>query len=93
MAIAVIMEFPGATADQYDQVIAKLGLTPGGPTMPDQLSHWVSVDSEGTRVTDVWESREACEKFAADRMVPVVTEVGVPGPPTTVFYDVYNYFT
>jgi hypothetical protein len=91
--IAVIVEFPGATAEHYDQVIAKLGLTPGGSAMPGQLSHWVSVTDEGTRITDVWESREAFEKFAEEKMVPAVTEVGVPGPPTMAFYDVYKYFT
>jgi hypothetical protein len=31
MAIAVQMDFPGATLDQYDQVLEKMGLTPGGP--------------------------------------------------------------
>lgn len=31
MAIAVVVEFPGATAEQYDQVIEKLGLKPAGP--------------------------------------------------------------
>ena len=93
MAIAVIVEFPGATAEQYDQVIAKLGLRPGGPAMPGQLSHWVSVTDGGTRITDVWESRDSFEMFAEKKMVPAVTEVGVPGPPKIEFCDVYNYFT
>ena len=93
MAVAVVVEFPGATAEQYDKVIAKLGLTPGGAAMPGQLSHWVSVTDEGTRITDVWESRATFDKFAEEKMVPAVTEVGVPGPPSINFYDVYNYFT
>jgi hypothetical protein len=93
VAIAVVVEFPGATAEQYDQVIAKLGLTPVGAATPGQLSHWVNITDEGTRITDVWESRETFEKFAQERMVPAVTEVGVPGPPKMTFYNVYNYFT
>ena len=76
MTIAVVVEFPGATAEQYDLVIAKLGLTAGGAAMPGQLSHWVSVTDAGTRITDVWESRETFEKFAEEKMVPTVTEVG-----------------
>ena len=72
MAIAVVVEFPGATAEKYDQVIAKLGLIPGGAAMPGQLSHWVSVTDEGTRITDIWESRDTFDKFAEEKMVPAV---------------------
>ena len=32
MAVAVEMNFKGATLDQYDQVLQKMGLTPGGAT-------------------------------------------------------------
>jgi len=31
MPVAVVMDFEGATLDQYDQVLEKMGLTPGGP--------------------------------------------------------------
>ena len=93
MAIAVVVDFPGTTADQYDQIIAKLGLTPGGAANPGQLFHWVSVTREGTRVTDVWESRETFDKFVQDRLGPISVEVGLPAPPTMTFYEVYNYFT
>ena len=31
MAVAVQIDFPGATLDQYDQVIEKMGLKPRGP--------------------------------------------------------------
>jgi hypothetical protein len=93
MTVAVVVEFPGATAEQYDKVIARLGLTPRGAAMPGQLSHWVSVTDEGTRITDLWESRETFDRFAEEKMVPAVTEVGVPGPPKIAFYDVYNYLT
>jgi hypothetical protein len=30
MAVAVVLEFPGGTTEQYDEVIAKMGFTPGG---------------------------------------------------------------
>ena len=57
MAVAVVMEFEG-TLDQYDQVVESMGLTPGGPTPPGALFHWVTKTDNGFRVTDVWESAE-----------------------------------
>ena len=34
MAVAVQQDFSGATLDQYDQVVEKMGLTPRGPGAP-----------------------------------------------------------
>ncbi len=46
----------------------------GGP-------EWVAQTDDGIRVTDVWESREQFEKFAADQIGPITQEVGIPSPP------------
>jgi hypothetical protein len=94
MPIAVVVEFPsGSTVEQYDQIIAKMGLTAGGPANPGQLFHWVTVTESGWTATDVWESRERFEQFVRSTLAPISAEVGIPGQPKTTFYDVYNYFT
>jgi hypothetical protein len=93
MAVAVVMEFEGATLDQYDEVIAKLGFAPGGPGAPGGMFHWVAATADGIRVTDVWESREQFEQFAADEIGPKSAEVGIPNPPQITFYDVHNHLT
>jgi hypothetical protein len=93
MAIAVVQEFPGGTLEQYDQVIAKMGFKPGGPGAAGGLFHWVTVDDDGVRITDVWESRKQFEDFAQQQIGPVTAEVGVPGPPKITIYDVHNYLT
>ena len=91
MAIGVVMEFTGATLDQYDQVIEKMGLVRGG-AMPDGgLSHWVCATDGGIRVTDVWETREQFEKFAQEQIGPYTQEVGIPGPPEITFHEAHNY--
>ena len=46
MAIAAILDFNGATLDQYDQVIEKMGFTPGGKGAPGGLFHWVAATDE-----------------------------------------------
>ena len=93
MAVAVVLDFPGGTLEQYDEVIAKMGFTPEGPGAPGGLSHWVTKTDDGIRVTDVWRTREEFDKFAAEQIGPITAEVGIPGPPQMTFYDVHNYLT
>ncbi len=56
MAVAVEMNFKGATLDQYEQVIEKMGFTHGGKGAPHGLFHWVAQTDDGIRVVDVWDS-------------------------------------
>jgi hypothetical protein len=90
MAVAIEMNFKGATLAQYDQVLDLMGLTPGGPIPPGAIFHWAAETADGLRVVDVWESREAYDKFAAEQIGPYSQQVGLPGPPETTYYDVYN---
>ena len=93
MAVAVEMNFSGATMAQYDQVVEKMGLTPRGTTPPGAISHWAAETSDGLRVVDVWESREAYDKFAAEKIGPYSAEAGITEPPEMRFYEVHNYLT
>ena len=93
MAVAVQMDFDGATSDQYDEALSKMGLTPGGPGPAGCISHFVTVTDSGLRVVDVWQTKEQFEKFAHEQMGPVTQEIGFAGPPTMEFFDVHNYFT
>jgi hypothetical protein len=34
MAVGVVLEFAGATLDQYDQIVEKMGFSPGGAGAP-----------------------------------------------------------
>ena len=93
MAVAVQMDFVGATLDQYDQVVAKMGLTPRGPGAPGGISHFVTKTDDGIRVIDVWETKEQFERFAQEQIGPFAKEAGFPGEPTLQFFDVHNYLT
>jgi hypothetical protein len=93
MAIAVVLDVKGATLAQYDQALQKMGRRPGGPQdAPGALFHWVTETSDGFRVTDVWETREAFDKFAQEKIGPISQEVGIP-PPELQFFEVHNYNT
>lgn len=90
MAIAVVLDFEGATLDQYDEVLQKMGLTPQGKGGPGSLFHWVTKTDGGIRVTDVWQTKEQFEKFAQEQIGPITGDVGMPAPSMT-FFDVHNY--
>lgn len=92
MAVAVVMDFNGATLEQYDQVVAKMHLTPGGQGPPGALFHWCAATGGGIRVTDVWQTREQFDAFAKEQIGPLTAEVGL-GQPDTTFHDVHSYFT
>ena len=93
MTIGVQLDFDGATSDQYDQVIAKMGFKPMGAGAPGLIFHWVTKTGQGVRVTDVWETRDQFDQFAAEKIGPITQEVGVPGPPKMEFFEVHNYLT
>jgi len=93
MAVAVEMNFRGATLDQYDEVLEKMGLTPRSSGPPGAISHWVAKTDHGIRVVDVWETKEQFERFAQEQIGPFTREAGFTEEPEMRFYDVHNYFT
>jgi hypothetical protein len=93
MAVAVDMKFRGATLEQYDEVIQKMGFTPGSKAAPASLFHWVAQTDDGLRVVDVWSSKEAFGQFAEEQIGPFTREAGIEEEPEITFYEVHNYLT
>jgi hypothetical protein len=93
MAVAVVLDFKDATLDQYDQVIERMGFSPGGSGGPGGLFHWVTKTDDGIRVVDVWETREQFDKFADEQIGPHSQAVGIPNPPDIHFHEVHNHLT
>lgn len=93
MPVAVVLDFNGATLEQYDQVLVLMGLEPGGPGPEGALFHWVTATDDGIRVTDVWETAEQFQQFAEQHIGPFTAQVGIAGPPETTFHEVHNYLT
>lgn len=93
MAIAVQLDFPGATLDQYEAACKLMGLTPKGPGPAGSISHFATMTDSGLRIVDVWETREQFDKFGQEQIGPITQQVGFPGPPEIQFFEVHNYFT
>ncbi len=91
MAVAIEMDFKGATLEQYDQVIRRMGLDDPNASPPNgAIFHWVAKTDDGIKVVDVWETREQFDKFAQEQIGPYTQEVGVPAPPETTYHEVHN---
>jgi hypothetical protein len=84
MSYALILEFAGATADQYDAVNTIMGIDPfsGEGDWPDGLlSHTGAAGAEGGIVVfEVWDSQESQGAFMGSRLGPALDKVGLPEP-------------
>jgi len=95
MAVAVEVAFrgPGSTLDKYTKTLTLMGVVPGGPHPdPSCLFHWATESGDGITVTDVWTTREAFEKFAAEKIGPLGGEAGMPTPQVK-FIEVASFLT
>ena len=92
MAVGIVLEFKGGTLAQYDEVIKKMGLSPGGTTPPGAKFHWVAQTDDGLFIVDVWETKEVFDKFAEEKIGPITAEVGMPAPAMT-FYEIHNFLS
>ena len=91
MPVAVEMDFEGATLDQYEQVMELMGLEKGGQAPPGALFHWAAETDTGLRVVDVWETRDAFDRFAEEQIGPHTATAGFESPPQMVFHDVHGW--
>ena len=61
MAIAMMVEIPGLTQEQYEAA-AKI-INAGGPQVGGALVHTAGAFEGGCRVVEVWESQELADAF------------------------------
>jgi hypothetical protein len=73
MAVGVLQEFE-TTVENYDAVNEKLDPA-SNPPQGLMLHCGSEIGGGKMRVFDVWESKEAFEKFAQERLGPAVAEV------------------
>lgn len=79
MAIFAHSTLPGITTDQYDNLNAELKALPGNP-FAGCLSHICVPGPNGLHILDLWESKEAMERFGTIVM-PVAQRLGLPRSP------------
>jgi hypothetical protein len=77
--IMMLMEWPGATAEQYDQLRRVVNWEAEKAT--GGMFHVAAFDERGAHITDVWQSAEDFQRFVDERLMPGVQKVGIEGEP------------
>jgi hypothetical protein len=80
---ALILEFQGASPDQYNAVNTILGIDPAtgeGDWPHGLLSHTGAAGAGGILVFEVWDSQQSQGEFMASRLGPALGEAGLPEP-------------
>ena len=90
MAVVMMMEWKGVTAEQYDAVRRETNFENDPPK--GGMYHVAAVDDEGLKVVDVWNSPEEFQAFAEAKLMPVTQKLGITEQPNVKFYPAYNIF-
>jgi hypothetical protein len=87
MAWGFISELP-VSLDDYDRLNAEIGEDPEG-----LILHTASEKNGKVRIVDVWESKDAYERFENDVLMPAAGRIGMAptdGPPPREDYEIHN---
>ncbi len=73
MPISMLQEMPNNTLENYDAVTSKAGIE---SDPPEGLIFHAAAEMEGggVRIFNVWESRDALERFQEERLLPAIRE-------------------
>jgi hypothetical protein len=88
--VVMSMRWRGVTPKQYEearQVVNWEGDAPDGAVL-----HVAGFDSDGVRVTDVWESADQFNRFVEERLMPGVQQVGIEGQPEVELFPLQAIF-
>ncbi len=88
MAVGVLQEFE-SSVEEYDKVSEKLD-TKSNPPEGAIVHCGMDLGGGKMRVFDVWESKEAFEKFMEERLGPAIAEVAGPDSPPPTLMEVHE---
>jgi hypothetical protein len=91
MAVGIRLKFAGGKQEQYDAVHQHMDVDGNPPA--GLIFHSAGPLEDGWGVIDFWESSEAFDTFAEQRLMPAVAELGeraFQGPPDRKEFPVHN---
>lgn len=91
MPVGIRLKFNGGTQEQYDTVHSHMHVDENPPA--GLIFHSAGPIDGGWGVLDFWESRDAFDRFASERLSPGSQELGdrgMPGPPDIHEFPVHN---
>src|SRR4051794_24046980 len=78
MAIAVEIQLPGVTAEQYEQMLGALG--PSMAQTSGFLAHAGGPITGGWRIAEIWNSEKEFAQFTQDKVAPLAKATGMSVP-------------
>jgi hypothetical protein len=92
MAYFITHFWPGATEEQYREEIA--AVHPEGGLPKGQIYHAAGNTDGGVLIVAVWDSKESCDQFVADVLMPNVDKAGgLEGKPEERAAESFNILT
>ena len=92
MAYIITHFWPGATEQQYFKEIAAVHPKDGLPK--GQIYHAAGPSDGGVLIVAIWDSKESCDRFVADVLMPHVSEPGgLSGEPQERSAETFNLLT
>lgn len=79
MATVIMQKWDGITPDQYDALRKTVGWDRDVPT--GMRLHVASFGDGVLHMTDVWDSKELFGAFVQTRILPGLSQLGIPGMP------------
>ncbi len=87
MPVMTTLEFPGVTQALYEQVGRSL---PAGEPPEGILFHACGPVAGGWRIVDVWESRDAFDRFVDGVFLPAMRAHGGPLPSRREVFETHH---
>ena len=92
MAYFITHFWPGATEEQYREEIA--AVHPEGGLPKGQIYHAAGNTDGGVLIVAVWDSKESCDQFVANVLMPNVDKAGgLEGKPEERAAESFNILT
>jgi hypothetical protein len=79
----VLVQDVASTWEQYQRVTAPTV----EPAPQGLILHVAGPTADGFRIIDVWESKDAWERFSEERIAPALAALGGPARPEPTFRD------
>ncbi len=98
MPIAFVQEFAIRDGDRstvnYDAITDRLGVRDNWPE--GAICHTAGFDDDASvfRIFEVWETRDQCERFMRERLMPLVEELAgenAPPPDRQALYELHGF--
>lgn len=90
MAVLAVIDIPGLTAEQYDAVLARMGVEQR--PAPGIFIHLAAPTDDGFRIVELWDDQDAFERFLSERLFPTATELGLDAQPTITVKPLHKTF-